>query len=136
MWQMVASHGNCYLAPRDVVNRLSCKFAYVETSEEDAQRHVLELIQQLRAIASLRQDTLDELYLARLEAAHERAICVHFGDEVTANAIVLSTAVIPGEPLVFEYPSSADEHALRPLVARCAEALGYTVLTSANNALQ
>jgi hypothetical protein len=129
MWhKLTARSGGRYLSPVDVVRRLESEFAYVETSEEDARRHVRELIQQLLTIRRAGQVPVDEQYLARLDRIEDRAICVHFGDDLGSDTALLSTPVLPEEPLFFEYSSHAHREATVSLVARCAAALGYDIV--------
>ena len=117
-----------YLCPPEVVRRLKREFAYVETSDEDGQRLVLEIIQQLVALRHAGAACIDAKYLAHLEQVQERAIVVHFGDDLTSDASLLSVPVVPEEPLIVEYASPGHQQSLRPLVARCAAVLEYDMV--------
>jgi hypothetical protein len=114
-----------YLCPPEVVRRLQREFRYVETSEEDGRRHVLEVMQQLFALRQAGDTRVDEESLARLERAQEKAICVYFGDDPTSEMSILGTPVVPEEPLILEYLSPDHRRSVAPLVTRCAVALGY-----------
>lgn len=120
--------GDRYLCPLEVVRRLEREFAYVETSQEDGRRHVLEVIQQLLALKHAGYGPVDDAYLAKLDQAEEKAICVHFGDDLNSEEALLSTPIVPEEPLFFEYSSRNHQDGTRSLVARCAAALGYKIV--------
>lgn len=125
--RLIAGNANGYLNPRVVVTRLEREFAYVEASEEDGRRHVQGLIRQLQKMMQAGSIPADEDYLERLRRAQPNALYVYFGDDPGSDTACLGTAVIPGEALVFNYASDAHEHTARPLLARCAAALGYEI---------
>lgn len=126
--RLTTRNGGRYLSPLEVVRRLKSEFAYVETNPEEGSRHVLEVLQQLLAIKRAGEIPVDEECLSRLERVQQSAICVYFGDDLSSEAALLRTPVVPEEPLFFEYSSSAHQEAAKPLVARCAAALGYEIL--------
>jgi hypothetical protein len=128
--RLITRVGNYYHCPSAVVKRLESEFAYVETSEEDARRHVLEIIEQLIALKQGGKDPVGDEDLIRLERIQESAIGVCFGDDLTSDLALLNTYVIPGEPLLFEYSSPAHEEAARPVLRRCADVLGYEIVTA------
>jgi hypothetical protein len=121
-------NGGRYLSPRLVVSRLESAFAYVEVDEEYGHRHVGGIIRQLRKMAAMGLMPVDNEYLERLKGAQRSAIYVYFGDNPGSELACLSAAVIPGEPLYFDYPSPAHAEAARPLLIRCAEVLGYDIV--------
>lgn len=126
--RLVPPDGCPYLSPRLVVSRLESEFAYVEVDEEDGRRHVRGIIRQLQKMRDLGLIPVDDEYLARLKKAQRGAIYVYFGDDPGSEIACLNTAVIPGEPLFFDYASRAHEQAAHPLLARCAEVLGYNIV--------
>ena len=126
--RLIARDGHRYLSPRVVVTRLESEFAYVEASEEDGRRHVRGLIRQLHAIRQTGDIPVDNEHLERLKKAQSSAIYVYFGDDPSSEIAYLSTAVIPGEPLFFDYSSRAHEAAAQTLLLRCVDALGYDVV--------
>ena len=126
--RLVARGGHRYLSPHVVVTRLESEFAYVESSEEDGRRHVRGIVLQLQAIKQIGDVPVDSEYLERLERAQDGAIYVYFGDDPSSETAYLSTAVIPGEPLFFDYSSRAHEAEAQMLLLRCAEVLDYDVI--------
>lgn len=120
--------GGHYLNPRLVVSRLESEFAYVEVDEEDGRRHAGGIIRQLEKMSEMGLMPVDNEYLERLKKAQVSSIYVYFGDDPGSELACLSTAVIPGEPLYFDYPSPAHAEAARPLLVRCAEVLGYDII--------
>jgi hypothetical protein len=109
------------------VTRLESEFAYVEVDEEDGRRHVRGIIRQLEKMADMGLIPVDSEYLERLRKAQRGAIYVYFGDDPGSEVACLSTAVIPGEALFFDYSSRANEEAARPLLLRCAAVLDYDI---------
>jgi hypothetical protein len=118
------------LNPRVVVSRLENEFAYVEASEEEGRRHVGGIIRQMLKLQQAGHIPVDLEYLERLKKAQGGAIFVYFGDDPGSEMACLSTAVIPGEALFFDYNSRAHENAAQPLLLRCAAALDYEILES------
>jgi hypothetical protein len=115
-----------YLSPLVIVNRLKSEFSYVETDGEEGRRHVLEIIERIKADTSLRFG--DHQMEQKLSHTKNRAIFVCFSDDASSDLTLLSTYVIPEMPLVFEYASVTHEHAVRHLLKRCAAAVGYDVV--------
>jgi hypothetical protein len=115
-----------YLTPRVVVNRLKSEFSYVEADGEEGRRHVVETIERLKADNSSRY--VDHQLVQKLTRIKNRAIFVCFGDDASSDLALLSTYVIPGMPLAFEYASLTHEQAVRHLLTRCAVALGYELV--------
>jgi len=117
-----------YLAPREVVKRIDAVFAYLEASEEEGREHVRDVITQLQAM--MRDGTIpqDRKYIAHMKRVQDQAIFLYFGDNPGVEEECLSTAVIPGEPLFFDYSSPEHEMAARPILERCAIVLGYDIV--------
>ena len=126
--RLVTRNGHHYLSPPEVVRCLKSTFAYVETDEEDGRRHVRRIIQQLKQIGQHGNIPVDNAHLERLRGAQDGAIYVYFADDPGSESSCLSVAVIPGEPLFFDYSSHADEQAAWDLIVRCAAALDYEVV--------
>lgn len=125
--RLTARDGQRYLSPRVVVTRLESEFAYVEVDEEDGRRHVRGIIRQLEKMADMGLIPVDSEYLERLRKAQRGAMYVYFGDDPGSEVACLSTAVIPGEALFFDYSSRAHEEAARHLLLRCAAVLDYDI---------
>jgi hypothetical protein len=123
--RLVANNADAYLSPWGAVNRLKPVFPYVEADGEEGCRYVLETIERLKAARSLRQADRDRVLW--LDRVRNRALFVCFGDDAGSDAALLSTHVIPGMPLEFEYASVTHERAVQPLLERCAVALGYEI---------
>jgi hypothetical protein len=125
-----AREGRPLLLPRVVVSRLEGEFAYVEASEDEGRRHVAAIIRQLLRLQDAGHVQVDTAYLERLKKAQRGSIYVYFGDDPGDESGCLSTAIIPGEALFFDYSSPAQESAVQPLLLRCAAALDYEILES------
>lgn len=117
-----------YLSPRVVVARLESEFAYVEASEDEGRRHVHGLVRQLQKMMQLGTIPVNHEHLERLRNVRQNAIYVYFGDDPGSEIAYLSTAVIPGEALFFNYTSESHQRAARSLLMRCAGVLGYEVV--------
>jgi hypothetical protein len=124
--QLHARDADGYLSPWGVVNRLKSTFSYVESDGEQGRLHVIEMINSLRGNASSRR--ADAQLAEQLERVKNHALLVYFGDDPGAELAVLTTYVVPGRPLVFEYSSHAQEQAAQPLLTRCAAALDYEIV--------
>lgn len=125
--RLYAPPGQLYLSPQVVLRRLESEFSYVETDEEDGRRHVRKIIRQLWQIKQTGKIPIDDDYLDRLGKVQRGAVCVFFGDNPGSEIALLSTVIIPGEPLIFDYLSRAHRQATEPLLVRCASALGYNI---------
>ena len=126
--RLFAREGQRYLSPRIVLDRLESEFAYVESSDDEGRRHVQGLIRQLIRIKQMGKIPVDNEHLDRLKKAQNAALYVYFGDNPSSDTGYLCTAVIPGEPLIFDYTSREHQRAARPLLVRCAEALDYEIV--------
>jgi hypothetical protein len=102
----------------------------VEASEEEGQHHVAGVIRQMLKLQRAGHIPVDLDYLERLKRAQRASIFVYFGDDPGSEIACLSTAVIPGEALFFDYNSRAHERAAQPLLLRCAAALDYEIVES------
>lgn len=123
---LVANNADAYLTPLAVVNRLKSEFSYVEADGEEGRRHVLEIIERLKADGSRRH--VDHQVVERLARVKNRALFVCFGDDAGSDLATLETYIVPGMPLAFEYASVTHENVVQHLLTRCAAALGYEIL--------
>ena len=128
--RLCASDGQPLLLPRVVVSRLENEFSYVEASEDEGRRHVGGIIRQVRKLQEAGNIPIDLDYLDRLTKAQRGSIFVYFGDDPGSELDCLSTAIIPGEALFFDYSSRAHENATRSLLLRCAVVLDYEIMES------
>lgn len=110
-----------------MAHRLGSEFPYVEADEAEGRRYVLEVMKRLETKIGQRKNSVLNELLDRLNRIKERVIYVRFGDDPSSETEYLAAAVIPGEPLVFEYESIAHERAAWPLLRRCATVLGYEI---------
>lgn len=120
--------GGRYLSPRAVVSRLESVFPYVERDEDEGRRHVGGIIRQLQKMAAMGLVPIDDEYVQRLKKVQRNSIYVYFGNDPGCELACLSAAVIPGEPLYFDYLSRAHAEASKPSLVRCAEVLGYDII--------
>jgi hypothetical protein len=130
--RLLAINVSTYLTPQTVVNRLKTEFSYVETDGDGGRRYILETIARLKSDSSFR--LVGQQVVEKLERLKDRTIFVCFGDDAGSDLAQLSTYVIPGMPLVFEYASVAHEQAVLPLLQRCAAALGYELVKDRRSA--
>jgi len=121
-----------YLAPIEVVRRVGAAFAYVETTEEDARKQVLELMSQLAFVAAEGRAAADDDYLAQLDRLQDAARSVHFGDDLGSDDMLLSMLMIPQQPLTIEHRSDGHPEETQALIARCAKALDYEIVEQGN----
>jgi hypothetical protein len=128
--RLCAREGQQLLLPRVVVSRLESEFSYVEASEDEGRRHVGAIIRQLRVLQESGNIPIDLDYLDRLTKAQRGSIYVYFGDDPGSELACLSTAIIPGEALFFDYSSRTHENATRSLLLRCAVVLDYEIVES------
>jgi hypothetical protein len=126
--RLYAREGHGLLTPRVVVSRLEGEFPYVEASEDEGRHHVGGIIRQLRKLQEAGNIPVDLDYLERLKKAQRGSIFVYFGDDPGSETACLSTAIIPGEALFFDYSSREHENAARLLLMRCAAALNYEIV--------
>lgn len=125
---LLAKENRVYLRPQVVIARLEREFAYVETSEEVGRQHVAQLIRELPKVKKWGQITVDRKYLEHLHKVRDEAVFIYFGDNPGSEDAILSTAVIPGNPLVVDFSSPEHRRATRPLLERCANVLGYEIV--------
>ncbi len=125
---LLAKDSNAYLRPQVVIARLEREFAYVEASEEEGRLHVTQLIRELPKIKKWGHITIDHKYLEHLHKVRNEAVYIYFGDNPGPEDAILSTAVIPGNPLVVECSSPEHQQATQPLLERCATVLGYEIV--------
>lgn len=123
--RLLASSTASYLTPLVVVNRLKAEFSFVETDGEVGRRYIVETIERLKTDKTLPDVSLQ--IVEKLNRIKNRTIFVCFGDDAGSDLSQLSTYVIPGMPLVFDYASAEHENAVRPLLTRCANSLGYEI---------
>lgn len=121
---LVANNADAYLTPLAVVNRLKSEFSYVEADGEEGRRHVLEIIERLKADGSRRH--VDHQVVERLARVKNRALFVCFGDDAGSDLATLETYIVPGMPLAFEYASVTHENVVQHLLTRCAQPLSAT----------
>jgi hypothetical protein len=103
----------------EIIRRLRDEFAVVEADPDKGQDHVADMI-----AATLRfSDALPhkQEQLAPLQSVQEDAVYVTFGDELDP---VACCCLMHDSELFFGYPDEVHGPA-RPLVERCATALGY-----------
>lgn len=119
--------GNPTSSPRVLLKHLQSEFPYVEADEAAGRQYVLRLLRHLRTEDGGRRHTSYEQHIQRLENVKDRALFVYFGDDPASEAACLSTVLIPGEPLVFDFESVEHELQARQLLRRCARVIGCDV---------
>jgi hypothetical protein len=119
--------GNPASSPRVLLKLLQTEFPYVEADEAAGREHVLRLLRYLRTNHGGRRHVSYEQHIEHLETVKDRALFVYFGDDPASEAACLSTVLIPGEPLVFDFESAEHELQARHLLRRCARVIGCDI---------
>lgn len=119
--------GHKWLSPPEVVERLRSEFSTVKVDRKQGEAHVVRMIDQLTRMLHLTPPPASEAEIDRLRSVREQAVFLMFGESTDSDNGYLGTTVIPGEPLFFGYSSGRHQEATRPLLERCASALGYEI---------
>jgi hypothetical protein len=109
------------LDPGEVIRRLRREFVAVVEDREAGARHIDQMIAQFRRMG---------LPIEVTEAHHGmrgEAIRVVVTDDPESDVAYLDFVTMPGEGLFIGYHSGWHEDAARPLLERCARALGYRI---------
>jgi hypothetical protein len=111
--------GGKALAVPDIIRRLRDKFAIVDTDPEKGRSYVAKMI----AATERFSDAVPhkQKQLKRLRSIQNAAVYVRFGD---AREVMASCCLVPDSDLFFSNPDQMHGPG-RPLVERCAAALGY-----------
>jgi hypothetical protein len=125
--RLIMHAGNPSSSPRVLLNHLQSEFAYVEADAAAGREHVLRLLKHLRTSQRGRRHISYEQHVQHLENVKDRAIFVYFGDDPASETACLSTVLIPGEPLVFDFESAEHELQARHLLRRCARVIGCDI---------
>lgn len=125
--RLIMQAGNPLSSPRVLLKHLESEFVYVEADESAGRAHVLQLLKHLRSSQGGRRHSSYERHIEHLETVKDRAIFVYFGDDPGAETACLSTVLIPGEPLVFDFESAEHELKARQLLRRCAKVIGCDI---------
>lgn len=118
---LIPPPGTPHLPPEEAVRRLRGAFKVVEADAEKGREHAASMIQQ-----RLRRGDAGAA-VERLRAVQAEAVQVTLSDVPQSPEEYLRFAVVPGEPIVVGYYDGRHERAARPLLKRCAEALGYRI---------
>ena len=125
--RLIMHAGNPSSSPRVLLNHLQSEFPYVEADATAGREHVLRLLKHLRTTQGGRRHTSYQQHVEHLEHVKDRAIFVYFGDDPASETACLSTVLIPGEPLVFDFESAEHELQARHLLRRCARVIGCDI---------
>lgn len=125
--RLIMHAGNPLSSPRVLLKHLQSEFAYVEADAAVGREHVLRLLKHLRTSQGGRRHISYQQHVEHLEKVKERAIFVYFGDDPASETACLSTVLIPGEPLVFDFESAEHELQARHLLRRCARVIGCDI---------
>ena len=120
--------GESFINVPIVISRVEHEFAYMESDAELGRRHVAKMIGEIDAQLGGRKVAGQNERVRYLAEAQNRAVYVRCGDNPGSETDYLSTVVVPGEPIIFEYDSKAHEQASRALLHRFAKALGYKIV--------
>jgi hypothetical protein len=109
------------LDPGEVVRRLRREFDAVVAGREAGAGHIDQMIAQFRRMG------LPGEVIEGHRGMRERAIEVIVTDDPASDLAYLKFVAMPGEGLFIGYHSGGQEDAARPLLERCARALGYRI---------
>jgi len=109
------------LDPGEVVRRLRREFDAVVADREAGVRHIDQMIAQFRRMG------LPSEVIEGHRGMREQAIEVIVTDDPASEVAYLKFVAMPGEGLFIGYHSGGHEDAARPLLERCARALGYRI---------
>ena len=116
-----AKSGRSPLGPEEVIRRLRREFVAVDGDRGAGSCHIDQMVAQFR-----RMNAPGEIIEAHRRLRDE-ATRVVVTDDPTSEIAYLSFTVMPGEGLFIGYHSGIHEDAARPLLVRCAQALGYEI---------
>jgi hypothetical protein len=121
--RLVPQDGVSYLAPKEAVRRLAEEFAICEFDNDEGQDHVGDMLAKLIELKAP-QAIIDEVAASRETAIRVRVT----DDENPESENYLSLLLRSNDGPLIGYPSASVEALVRPLVERCARALGYTIV--------
>ena len=106
---------------------MKATFAYVETTDEGARAQLMECMSQLAFVAADGRAEKYDADLDLLERQRYSAVYVHFGDDLSNDAILLNM-LVASQPIVVGPLNNENESKAPPLIERCAAVLGYEVV--------
>ena len=110
--------GRPYLDPEEVVRRLRDEFAHCEADADQGADIVGDMVAKLIELNAPQQ------IIDTAMAGRDRSLRVTVADDALSD-VYLSFVVRPGAGLLIGYYSGRHEVAARPVLERCARALGY-----------
>jgi len=125
--RLVPKEGGRYLPPGEVIERLQQEFAQVDVDIAKGEVHVLNMIAQLTRMQDFSPPPASSEDIERLRSAKNEARYVTVMGESKDQDAYLTTCIIPGETLFFDYSSARHEMMARPLLERIAAALDYEI---------
>lgn len=120
--------GETFVSVPIVISRVEREFPYMESDAELGRRHVAQMIGEIDAQLGGRKVAGQSERAKYLGEAQNRAVYLRCGDNPSSETDYLSTVIVPGEPIIFEYDSKAHEQASRALLQRFAKVLGYKIV--------
>jgi hypothetical protein len=121
MHRLEPLEGRPYLDPEEIARRLREEFASCEVDAEQGQEDVREML------AKLREMRAPKAVIDQVAAGRDRSLRITVADE-SGSDDSLSFMVRPDDAILIGYFSAEHQTATRPLVERCALALGYEVV--------
>jgi len=113
--------GALLLDPNEVARRLRDEFEHCEIDREQGQDHVGDMLAKLIEL-NAPQAMIDEV-----SAGRDRSLQVTVADD-SASEDYLTFIVQPNDGILIGYFSAQHEKATRPILERCARALGYQIV--------
>jgi len=120
--------GETFVSVPLVISRVGQEFAYLESDGDLGRKYVGQMISDIDSQFGGRQVAGQNERAKYLAEVQNRAIYVRCGDNPSSETDYLSTVVVPGEPIIFEYDSKAHEQESRELLQRFARVLGYKIV--------
>jgi hypothetical protein len=125
--RLYPKEGGRYLSPTEVIERLKQEFAQVEVDVAKGEVHVLRMIEQLARMQDFTPPPASPEDIERLRSVKNEARFVTVMSKSKDEDAYLSTCIISGEALFFDYSSARHEMMARPLLERFAAALNYEI---------
>jgi hypothetical protein len=125
--RLYPKEGGRYLSPTEVIEKLKQEFAHVEVDAAKGEVHILNMIAQLIRMQDFSPPPASPEDIERLRSVKNEARYVTVMSESMDQDAYLTTCIIPGEMLFFDYSSARHEIISRPLLERIAAALNYEI---------
>lgn len=119
--QLMPPPGGSWLSSSEVTQRLRAEFDWVDVDPETGKSQALALAGHLAAVKAPKEE------VSRIEALQHEAVYFVCCDDHADDEQTLSFVVMGHEPLYIGYTDDRHQRKSRPVLQRCAAALGYCI---------